>query len=284
MNKIKFTKMHGCGNDYIYINCLNTEIKNPANLALQASKKHFGICADGLVLIKKPTIELADFKMEMYNNDGSRAQMCGNATRCVAKFLYDKKISTKETIQLQTDAGIKELQIQTKDNQVNLVTVNLGSPSFIAKDLPTTLTDKQMINHQINIDGSNFNLNLVSIGNPHAVIIVDKITDDHIHKLGPVIENLDIFPERINVEFIEIIDKDLINMRVWERGTGETLACGTGAAACIAVTTKLNLTNNKIKVNLLGGCLTLELLEDNSIIKSGPAEFVFDGEYYYNGE
>ena len=276
MSLIKFSKMQGLGNDYIYLNCLEQVPTNPAELSIKLSDRHFGIGADGLVLIMSSTI--ADFRMRMFNADGSEAQMCGNASRCVAKYIYERGLSTATTLTLETAAGIKTLTLKIKNNQVELITVNLGAPILEPQKIPVNISAPSILNYPIEIAGHEFKMTCVSMGNPHAVFFVDQITDQQVLQLGPQIEKLAIFPERTNVEFVQVLSRSLLKMRVWERGSGETLACGTGAGAVCVAAALNNLTDRQVKIQLLGGELQLDWAEDNQVYKTGPAEFVFEGE------
>lgn len=279
MEAIEFTKMQGCGNDYVYINCLQSYPANPANLAKKISDRHFGVGSDGLVLICPS--ETADFRMQMFNSDGSEAEMCGNAVRCIAKYVYEKNLTRKTVITLETKAGIKTLFLNIKDSQVLSTKVDMGIPELIPQLIPVNLQAGRIINYSQEFSGKEFKINCVSVGNPHCVIFVPEINDELVNFWGPKIENAAIFPKRINVEFVKIISDTEVNMRVWERGAGETLACGTGAAAVCVAANLNNLTDRKIKVNLTGGSLELEWAENNHIYKTGPAEFVFSGVYKY---
>jgi diaminopimelate epimerase len=273
---IKFSKMQGLGNDYIYLNCLEQIPNNPAELSIKLSDRHFGIGADGLVLIMPSTI--ADFRMRMFNADGSEAQMCGNASRCVAKYIYERGLTSATTITLETAAGIKTLTLKIKNSQVELITVNLGAPILEPQKIPVNISTPSILNYPIEIAGQALKMTCVSMGNPHAVFFVDQITDQQVLELGPKIERLDLFPQRTNVEFVQVLSRSLLKMRVWERGSGETLACGTGAGAVCVAAALNNLTERQVKIQLLGGELQLDWAEDNQVYKTGPAEFVFEGE------
>ncbi|MCB0317215.1 MAG: diaminopimelate epimerase [Bdellovibrionales bacterium] len=278
MNKLKFTKMHGLGNDYIYINCLEQTLTEVSELAKKLSKQHFGIGSDGLVLIEAS--KTADYKMKMFNADGSEAEMCGNAVRCVAKFLYDRGFTSKEVFSLETLGGKKKLKLNIANNKVSSVQVEMGKPVFLASEIPVELPEKEIINHPFEILDQKLLLNCVSMGNPHAVFFVDEITDYQVHVLGPLIEKHLIFPDRTNVHFAKVINREEIFMRVWERGSGETLACGTGACAVLAAAVKTDKANKNATIKLPGGDLHIEWREDQ-ILMTGPAEFVFDGEIDY---
>ena len=286
---IKFSKMEGLGNDYIYIDCTNkndNEIEQIAKLASKMSDRHFGIGSDGLILICNS--DVADFKMKMYNQDGSQAEMCGNGIRCVGKYVYDKGLIKKENITVETLAGIKELHFEIKNEKVESITVNMGKPIFTDNLIPCTptikenndYTDEKISHVKLNIIDKEFDFTCVSMGNPHAITIINNIDNFNVEKYGKLLESDKHFPKKTNVEFIEIVDDTTIKMRVWERGAGETLACGTGACASV-VACKLNKLVKKdkeITVKLLGGDLKIKW--ENNVFMTGPANFVFEGEYY----
>lgn len=277
---MKFTKMQGIGNDYIYINCFEEIVKNPKELAIRMSDRHFGVGSDGLILIKPS--ENADCCMEMYNADGSQGEMCGNGIRCVGKYVYDNHLIKKETILVETLAGIKELKlyINEKTDRVENVTVNMGEPILEADKIPVKLKNSPIKKQPVWINGEEYEITCISMGNPHAVTIVNDADKIEIEKIGPLFEKHQLFPNKINTEFVQIIDESHIKMRVWERGSGETLACGTGACASVCAMVLNGLTNRKVEVTLLGG--KLEIFwnpEDNCVYMTGTAEKVFDGEY-----
>ena len=278
--EIKFTKMHGCGNDYIYINCFNLEIKNPNKLSEIMSPRHFSVGADGVVLILKSNI--ADAKMRMFNLDGSEGKMCGNAIRCIGKYLYDNKLVNKTLISIETLSGIKYLKLNVSNNKVDKVSVDMGYASFEPKNIPL-LKDKEMINEDCFINDSNYKITAVSMGNPHAVIYLDEIENLELEKIGPIFENNKLFPERVNTEFIKIVDKNHLEMRVWERGSGETYACGTGACATVAASVRNGICgfDETVYVKLVGGTLEIKCLKDYKIIMTGPATKVYDGVFEY---
>ena len=269
---IKFTKMQGLGNDYVYMDAINQHIENESSLAKFVSNRHFGIGSDGLILICKS--DVADFKMKMFNSDGSEAEMCGNGIRCVGKFIYDKKFTDKTTLSIETLAGIKILELNTKDGKVQTVKVDMGEPILEAKKIPVVSNETPVRNLMLKAEDKEFRFTCVSMGNPHAITVVEKVDE-----YGKVLEIDKAFPKKSNIEFIEIIDENNIKMRVWERGTGETLACGTGACAS-AVACNLNgLTKRNVNVELLGGKLEIEWnKENNHIYMTGPAVTVFEGE------
>ncbi len=271
---IKFTKMHGTGNDYVYINNINKEVEDVENLARYISNRHFGVGSDGLILICKS--DIADFKMRMFNSNGSEAQMCGNGIRCVGKYVYDKGLTKKKIITIETLAGLKTLNLNIEKDKVKSVKVDMGEPILELDKIPV-VTDK---NEPIRIKAldKEFTCTCISMGNPHAVIIIDDVEKFNVKKYGKVLEINEIFPKKSNIEFIQTIDKEHIKMRVWERGTGETLACGTGACAALVACYLNNLTKNKATVELLGGNLQIEWdKENNHVYMTGPAVTVFEG-------
>jgi len=275
--KIPFTKMHGLGNDYIYINCFSgLDIKSPESLSRLLSDRHTGIGGDGIVLILPSSI--ADAKMRMFNIDGSEGNMCGNAIRCVGKYLFDNGIAKKRVIKIETKSGVKQLELFVENDKVNLVKVDMGQAELEPKKIPTTLSGKNIINKKIRLAGNEYAITCVSMGNPHAVIFVDSVEKFDVAGIGRKIETDTIFPERVNTEFIEILCRNHLKMRVWERGSGETQACGTGACAA-AVAAVLNGycdKNADIVVQLPGGDLTIKYT-DSTVYMTGTAVKVFDG-------
>lgn len=276
---IKFTKMHGLGNDYVYIDAINQKIENESSLAKFVSNRHFGIGSDGLILICKS--DIADFQMRMFNSDGSEAEMCGNGIRCVGKFVYDKGLTDKTTVKIETLAGIKTLVLNTKDRKVETARVDMGEPILEAEKIPVISKEQPVKNLELEVENKKFKFTCVSMGNPHAITIVENTKEFDVEKYGKILEVDKAFPKKANIEFAQIIDKENIKMRVWERGAGETLACGTGACAT-AVACNLNgLTGKKVNIELLGGILNIEWNEnDNHVYMTGPAVTVFDGELY----
>ena len=274
---MKFTKMHGIGNDYVYVNCFKETVEHPSEAAIKVSDRHFGIGSDGLILIKPS--EVADGKMEMYNADGSQGAMCGNGIRCVAKYMYDYGITDKTSISVETKSGIKYLDLTIKDGKVDTVKVNMGTPILKAADIPVRSEKEQVINEPVMVDGKEWKITCVSMGNPHAITYIDDVKNLEIEKIGPKFENHEIFPDRVNTEFVHVIDRNTVEMRVWERGSGETLACGTGACA-VAVSSILNgLTEEEVTVKLLGGDLKIFWdRTENKVYMTGSATTVFDGE------
>lgn len=277
---MKFTKMQGLGNDYVYVNCLKETVENPSAVAKFVSNRNFGIGSDGLILICPS--ETADFQMVMYNADGSRGEMCGNGIRCVAKYVYDYGLTDKTCISVETLGGIKYLDLTVEDGKVRLVKVDMGEPHLAPEEIPIAMDDKgvrTVIDEEIDVDGTVYRMTGVSMGNPHAVVYMNDLKGLEIEKIGPKFENHPRFPQRINTEFAHVLDEHTVEMRVWERGSGETLACGTGACA-VAVASILNgLTKRSVTVKLLGGDLIIEWKEENGhVFMTGPAEVVFDGE------
>ena len=274
---MKFTKMQGIGNDYVYVNCFEEKVEDPAALAKFVSDRHFGIGSDGLILIKPS--KNADFTMDMYNADGSQGEMCGNGIRCVAKYVYDKGLTDKQQISIETLAGIKYLDLTVEDGKVVLVRVDMGEPELIAEKIPVIADSEKVIDAPIEIDGTTYHMTCVSMGNPHAVVYVDDVDNLPIEEIGPKFESHERFPRRVNTEFVKVLDRHTVQMRVWERGSAETLACGTGACA-VAVSCILNrLTEDEVTVKLLGGDLEIQWdQEKNTVYMTGPATVVFDGE------
>ena len=274
---MKFTKMHGIGNDYVYVNCFKETVEHPSEAAIKVSDRHFGIGSDGLILIKPS--EVADGKMEMYNADGSQGAMCGNGIRCVAKYMYDYGITDKTSISVETKSGIKYLDLTIKDGKVDTVKVNMGTPILKAADIPVRSEKEQVIDEPVMVDGKEWKITCVSMGNPHAITYIDDVKNLEIEKIGPKFENHEIFSDRVNTEFVHVIDRNTVEMRVWERGSGETLACGTGACA-VAVSSILNgLTEEEVTVKLLGGDLKIFWdRTENKVYMTGSATTVFDGE------
>ena len=275
---MRFTKMQGLGNDYIYVNCLKETVPDPVETARKVSERHFGIGSDGLVLIL-PDDE-ADFRMRMFNSDGSESEMCGNAARCVGKYIHDRGLSDKEEIRLMTGAGIKLISLTVRDGKTESVRVDMGEPILEAERIPTTLTGLKVINTPVEAFGDTYGVTCVSMGNPHAVIFVDDTDHFDVHRVGSLIENYPLFPRKTNVEFVTVNDREHLRMRVWERGAGETMACGTGACAALVATVLNGLCERKAILRLNGGPLTVEWDPvTNHVFQEGPAEFVFDGDY-----
>ena len=272
---LEFTKMQGLGNDYIYIDATKIRIKNPSMLAKYMSDRHFGVGADGLILILPSS--KADFSMRMFNADGSEAEMCGNGIRCVAKFVYDKCLTDKKIITVDTKAGIKTLTLNVVGKYVDTVKVDMGIPKYESECIPVISNTKIAKNLKIEILDKIFDVTCVSMGNPHTVIFVDDVDSFDVKKYGELIEKNEMFPQRTNVEFVEIKDNSNIKMRVWERGTGETLACGTGACASVVACVLNGLTSRNVRVQLLGGNLDILYNDNNHVYMTGPAKTVFEG-------
>ena len=276
---MKFTKMQGIGNDYVYVNCLKATIENPSELAKKLSDRHYGVGSDGLIMINPS--DKADFEMEMYNADGSRGEMCGNGIRCVAKYVYDYGLTDKTSISVETLAGIKYLDLTVEDGKVVLVKVDMGKPMLRPEEVPVVSEKEEVIDEPITVDGQEYRMTCVSMGNPHAVVFIDQdVKEFPLETVGVKFENHERFPKRVTTEFVNVLDRHTAQMRVWERGSGETLACGTGACA-VAVACALNgLTEDEVTVKLLGGDLQIKWdREKNTVYMTGPAEVVFDGEW-----
>lgn len=275
---MKFTKMQGIGNDYVYVDCTKeNKIENPAELSKKVSNRHFGIGSDGLILIENSNV--ADFKMAIYNADGSQAEMCGNGIRCVAKFVFDKGLINKENITIETLAGIKQLKLSTENGKVKKVRVDMGEPILEAKKIPVISDKNPVIDLQLQAADKTFTATCVSMGNPHAITFINNVEEFDVEKYGKILEIKKEFPKHSNIEFVELIDKNNIKMRVWERGSGETLACGTGSCASVVACILNNKTERKVNVHLLGGTLEIEWNKQNDhVYMEGPAEIVFEGE------
>ena len=275
---MKFTKMHGCGNDYVYVNCFEETIDDPGKVAKFVSDRHFGIGSDGMICICPS--DKADFRMAMYNSDGSEGAMCGNGVRCIAKYVYDNGLTDKTTITIETKGGIKELKLTVEDEKVTWVRVDMEAPVMEASRIPAIYDNlDEIIDQPVIVDGKAYKITCVSMGNPHGVVFVDSVDNLDLEKIGPKFENHPMFPDRVNTEFIEVIDENTLKMRVWERGAGETLACGTGACASAYAAYLTHRAGNKVLVHLTGGDLQIEYDEEkNTIYMTGPAVKVFDGE------
>lgn len=274
---MKFTKMQGLGNDYVYVNCFEENIENPSELAVKVSDRHFGIGSDGLILIRPS--EVADFRMTMFNADGSESEMCGNGIRCVGKYVYDYGLTDKTEVSVETLAGIKYLKFLIKDGKVDMVTVNMGEPILKPELVPVVGEGDAVIDSPIEVDGKEYKMTCVSMGNPHSVVFVDDVDNFPLHEVGPLFEHHKAFPRRVNAEFCQVIDRTHAKMRVWERGTGETLACGTGTCATAVACILNGKTEDEVTITLLGGDLIIRWdREENVIYMTGPARVVFDGE------
>lgn len=274
---MKFTKMHGCGNDYVYVNGFEEKIEDPASVAIKVSDRHFGIGSDGLIMICPS--KMADFRMAMYNADGSEGKMCGNGVRCIAKYVYDKGLTDKTQISIETLGGIKYLDLQVENGAVKTVKVDMGEPVLKAEEVPVQFAKEQMIGEEVSVDGKTYNMTCVSMGNPHAVVWVEDTKGLDLEKIGPNFEHHPMFPERVNTEFVQILSRTEVNMRVWERGSGETLACGTGACATAVACILNDKTEDEVLVHLVGGDLKITYDRDtNHVFMTGPATIVFEGE------
>lgn len=275
---MKFTKMEGCGNDYVYVNLFEEEIENPEKLSIAVSDRHFGIGSDGLITIGPS--EKADFRMRIYNADGSEAEMCGNGIRCVAKYVYEHKLTDKTEISVESGAGIKYLKLFITDGRVLSVRVDMGEPILAPELIPVEAEGDRAVDEPITVAGKEWRMTCVSMGNPHAVVFVDHVADFPIEQYGPEFENHPRFPKRTNTEFVQIISRTEASMRVWERGAAETWACGTGTCATVMACILNGYTDNKVLVHLRGGDLTIEYEPDtNHIYMTGPAREVFTGEW-----
>ena len=277
---MKFTKMHGCGNDYIYVDCLKETVENESEAAIKLSDRHFGIGGDGLILIKKGT--KADFEMVMYNADGSRGAMCGNGIRCVAKYVYDNHYTDKASFTIESMGAVKYIDVTVENGRAVSAKVDMGAPILKSVDVPVNSTKEKVIGEKITVADREFNMTCVSMGNPHAVMFIDESPRDFdLNYYGALLEqNTDVFPNRVNAEFAKVIDRKNIEMRVYERGTGETLACGTGTCATVVAAILNGLTDNDVTVHLLGGDLQIQWSgnENDSVFMTGPATTVFEGE------
>ncbi|SDY16278.1 diaminopimelate epimerase [Lachnobacterium bovis] len=273
---MKFTKMHGCGNDYVYVNLFEEKIDDYAKMSIKVSDRHFGIGSDGLITIGPS--DCADFRMRIFNADGSEAEMCGNGVRCVGKYVYDHKLTDKKEVDVETGAGIKHLILNVKNDKVETVRVDMGEPVFNAKDIPVALDMDKVVDYPITVGDREWKMTCVSMGNPHAVVFIDNVKEFQIEKYGPLFENNKMFPKRTNTEFVEIISDSEVSMRVWERGSAETWACGTGTCACVLACILNGYTKDRVLVHLLGGDLTIEYdRASNHVFMTGPATEVFNG-------
>lgn len=274
---MKFTKMHGCGNDYVYVNLFEEKVDNPAEVSIKVSDRHFGIGSDGLITIGPS--DKADFRMHIYNADGSEAEMCGNGIRCVAKYVYDHHLTDKTEITVETGAGVLTLILFPEDGKVQQVRVDMGEPILEPSQIPVVAKGDKVIDEPIEVGGKTWNMTCVSMGNPHAVVFVDDTANFPLETYGPLFENHERFPKRTNTEFVQIISRTEANMRVWERGSAETWACGTGTCACVMACILNGKTEDKVLVHLRGGDLTIEYdRKSNHVFMTGPATEVFMGE------
>ena len=278
--KFNFTKMHGIGNDYVYVNCMDKELEKPEEISIAVSPRHFSVGSDGLIMICSS--DAADAKMRIFNADGSEAKMCGNGIRCVGKYLYDKGIVNKTEITVDTLSGIKKLKLNVVNGKVDTVCVDMGKAILDPEKIPV-LSPNIMINRPVIVDGKKYNLTAVSMGNPHAVCFVDDVDGLDLEKIGPSFENLTIFPDRVNKEFVKVIDEKTLQMRVWERGSGETYACGTGTCATVvaACLNKICKQDTDVTVHLIGGDLVIRYCTDGTVFMTGKAETAYEGVFEY---
>lgn len=273
---MRFTKMHGAGNDYVYVDCFQEPMpQDPAALARQISDRHFGVGGDGLILICPS--DRADARMRMFNADGSEAEMCGNGVRCVAKYVYDHRIAAKNTLRIETGRGVLTLELEVEAGLARRVRVDMGEPILQANLIPTTLPGSPVVDRELNVAGRPLRVTCVSMGNPHCVTYVDRLSDDWVLGVGPTVETDPHFPNRVNAEFVEVVSPEEIRMRVWERGSGETLACGTGACAVCVAGVLTGRTARRLVAHLPGGDLELLWAENNHVYLTGPAVEVFSG-------
>lgn len=273
---MQFTKMQGIGNDYIYVNCFRENVPDPSSLAVRLSDRRFGIGSDGMILIQPS--DVADCRMDMYNADGSRGKMCGNGIRCVGKYVYERGIARKNVLTVETLSGIKTLSLSVRDGKVDSIEVDMGAPGLAPEKIPVRIEKPKVISEPFSVGGKDYKITCVSMGNPHCIVFEDDVYSLDLEKIGPGFEKNAIFPEQVNTEFVQMIGPDEVKMRVWERGSGETWACGTGACA-VAVACVLNgRTGRSVKVHLKGGDLAIYWDQETGNVKMrGPAEFVFDG-------
>ena len=273
---MRFTKMHGLGNNYLYINCFEETVENPEELSIRLSDVHFGVGSDGIILIKPSKV--ADCEMDIYNADGSRAMMCGNGIRCVGKYVYERGIAQKDVLKVDTQSGIKILYLNVVDGHVQSIRVDMGEPELVPAKIPVRFDGETMIDQPLEAAGETFQVTCVSMGNPHCVQFIEDTESLKIEEYGPVLEHHPIFPERANIEFIQVQSRNEIKMRVWERGSNETFACGTGACASVVACVLNDKTDRQVTVHLLGGDLNILWdAESNHVFMEGPAEFIFDG-------
>lgn len=273
---MRFTKMQGIGNDYIYVNCFEETVRDPGALAVRMSRPHFGVGSDGLVLIEPS--DVADFAMRIFNSDGSESEMCGNAIRCIGKYVYERGLTDKTEISVMTGAGLKLLKLHTRGGKVHAVQVDMGTPELNPRLVPVDLPGEIILGHRLEVGGMVYPIHCVSMGNPHCVIFVSDPDDVDLQSVGPMLENHRIFPNRTNVEFVSIRDRHHLRMRVWERGAGETMACGTGSCAALVASVLTGKCDRSAEIKLNGGVLQIDWsAADNHVYMEGPAEFVFDG-------
>lgn len=278
--KFNFTKMHGIGNDYVYVNCMEKELEKPSEVSIAVSPRHFSVGSDGLIMVCSS--DKADAKMRIFNADGSEAKMCGNGIRCVGKFLYDKGIVNKTEITVDTLSGIKHLKLNVIDGKVDTVCVDMGKAILEPQNIPV-ISDEIMINKPVVVRDKEYKLTAVSMGNPHAVCFVDDVDCLELEKIGPDFENMSIFPDRVNTEFVKVIDDKTLQMRVWERGSGETFACGTGTCATVvaACLNEICKQDTDVTVHLIGGDLVIRYCSDGTVFMTGKAETAYEGVFEY---
>ncbi|MBI2575203.1 diaminopimelate epimerase [Candidatus Woesearchaeota archaeon] len=282
---MKFVKMHGTGNDYIYIDMTTNYYKfDPADLSRKISDRHFGVGSDGLILVHDSKTDAADFRMRIFNPDGSEAEMCGNGIRAFAKYLYEHRLTNKKTLRIETPAGIKIVELVFKGGSIWGAKVDMGEPILEGSRIPVTVDKNPVVNEELSVDSSSFKFTAVSMGNPHCIIFTDELTDELVKGIGSKIETHSLFPKKINVEFVKVLDSSHIEMRVWERGTGETMACGTGASAAAVACSLNGKTGKRIHAKVLGGELQIEWAANNHVYMTGPAEEVFEGVYNYQAD
>ena len=275
---MRFTKMHGIGNDYIYINCFEERVEDPGALSVRMSRPHFGVGSDGVILICPS--DVADFAMRMYNSDGSESEMCGNGIRCLGRYVYERGLTKKTSFTVMTGGGLKQLELKVSGGKVQSVRVDMGSPVLTPELIPTTLTGEMVMGAALHVGGASYKVHCVSMGNPHCVVFVKDPDLVDLPELGPLFEHHEAFPRRTNTEFVQVISRNHLRMRVWERGAGETLACSTGACASLVAAVLTGQADRKVTMDLLGGSLELEWSpEDNHVYQEGPATFVYDGEW-----
>ena len=274
--KMKFEKMHGCGNDYVYVSGFDYKFdkQKKEELAIKLSDRHFGVGSDGLIFINPS--EIADFEMEMYNADGSRSEMCGNGMRCVARYVYDKGLTNQTEFSVESMGKIKYIKLTLENGEVSAIQVDMGEPILVPEEIPVVSDKERFIDETVNILGTDFKMTSVSMGNPHAVIFTNP---DNVLEYGSAVENNELFPRRVNAEFVEVIDENNVNMRVWERGTGETLCCGTGCCATTVACILNGFTDREVTVHVIGGAVKVFWNpDDNHVYMTGPATHVFEGE------
>ena len=275
---MRFTKMQGIGNDYIYVNCFEEIVHNPEPLARRISRRHYGVGGDGLVLIEPS--EVADFGMRIFNSDGSESEMCGNACRCIGKYVYERGLTDKTSLTLMTGGGLRTLDLNVRDGKVRSVRVDMGTPELNPRKIPVDLPGEVILGYRLELGTMEYAIHCVSMGNPHCVLFVRNPDSADVEHVGPLLENYPIFPNRTNVEFVQVESREHLRMRVWERGSGETLACGTGACAALVASVLTGRSDRDVSIELAGGELAVSWSpEDNHIYQEGPAEFVFDGEW-----